>query len=285
MLGLLVYATLPIVFYPVLKWAVQTTHASEQLMHSGMILLFVVIFLIFEERRNIRLSCQHDGLSLGLLGAAFGLVIAQFFLPWIPLSLVAIALAVASIGHFLFGRSAESFSRALAITVLVFLLMALLLPVLDWPLRYYAGMLSEMILKGLGLVTSLHMITDVRPELVLVAEGRPFWVATECNGFGVLSASILLTTLLAIYKRLKLLDLVLALTGAVIVALIMNLVRIATIVILAPSVENYMLMHETVGVVCYYTALGFACWVVWSWPSHKRQEPHTESHNTEQSNA
>ncbi|MCD8483709.1 MAG: exosortase/archaeosortase family protein [Verrucomicrobia bacterium] len=93
--------------------------------------------------------------------------------------------------------------------------------------------------------------------LLLIVNDKPFHVAPECNGFGVMTSSILLTLLLIIHRQIGLLDKGLLLVGALTLAFAANILRIIIIVLLAPLVgtENYMLMHEIVGSITYYGCL------------------------------
>lgn len=264
--GLLVYAAVPFVFYPVLHWAAWTTRQSDQLLHSAAIFLLVGLFLVFEERPRLQLSAQHDRCSLGLIAASFSLVAFQLLVPWPPLLLAALSLAVASIIRFLLGNSAPALNRALGAGFFAFLLLAMALPYFDWPLRSLAGEWAASLIGWLGHGTALYLISAQQPALVLEVDGHPFIVAAECNGFGLLSASLLLVILLAVYRRLLLPDVLLSLLTAVFVSFVSNLTRIIIIVELAPHVENYYLMHETVGILCFYAALALLSWLIWSWP-------------------
>ena len=50
------------------------------------------------------------------------------------------------------------------------------------------------------------MQSDSGPMLILLNNGRPFHVAAECNGFGMISSCLLMTLIIVLYRRLSLFD-------------------------------------------------------------------------------
>jgi exosortase/archaeosortase family protein len=93
--------------------------------------------------------------------------------------------------------------------------------------------------------------------LLLFSEGRPFHVAAECNGFGMVTSALLMATLLILYRRIPLFDRAGWLVIALFLGLLFNALRIVIIVLLAPLLpdERYMLMHEIVGLLTTYGGL------------------------------
>ena len=95
-------------------------------------------------------------------------------------------------------------------------------------------------------------------QVILVAEkgAGVFNVATECNGFGILMSSVVLTLILAIRRRPSWYTL-LALTGlAAVIGLIFNIIRIAAIAaVTLQSNIRYSVIHEGLGSVIYLLAL------------------------------
>lgn len=276
-----------LIFYPLVRWLFRMTETSEQLLHALIVLAAAGFFLLMEKRRNLRLVLEHDQRSVLLLLGSFVLVAISMLLPVKPtpgtvfsqaaLLLVGFGLTLASLVRFTLGPQASRASRGFLVAFTVFMLLALALPVLDWPLRTLAGRWSMNLLGWLGHGAQLKLVNLsmdgalARPELVLSVAGRPFVVAAECNGFGLLSASLLLTTLLAVYRKLRAFDFFLVIILAVVTSFIANSLRILVIVLLAPRVDNYLLMHEVVGLIFFYGALGFLWWFVYGFGVRPKQ--------------
>ncbi len=270
-----------LVFYPLVRWLFQTTEESEQLLHALLVLTAAGVYLLFERRRNLQLVLTHDQRSVSLLIASFVIVGISMISPMkgalagifiqAALLLLAFGLALAALVRYTLGPQVARSSQGFLIAFTVFMLMALALPVLDWPLRTLAGRWSMNLFSWLGYGAHLQLVNlspqglPATPELVLMVAGRPFIVAAECNGFGLLSSSVLLTVLLAVFRKLRAFDFFLVVVLAVVTAFIANTLRILVIILLAPHVENYLLMHEIVGLVFFYSALGFLWWYVYGW--------------------
>ncbi|WP_309387336.1 exosortase/archaeosortase family protein [Cerasicoccus frondis] len=262
-----------VIFYPLIRWLFHTTENSDQLLHALIVLAAAGMFLLMEKRRRLSLVLVHDRHSVTLLAISFSIV-AVCLLPlrWdTPIGLflqaacllVAFSLTLAALVRYTLGPIIAKASRGFLVAFTFFMFLALALPVLDWPMRALAGRGSMNLLQKLGVGAELQFANIPSPQLVLSVAGRPFIVAAECNGFGLLSASILLTILLAVYRKLKAVDFLLVLILATVTAFIGNTLRILIIVLLAPHVENYLLMHEIVGLIFFYGALGFLWWFVY----------------------
>ncbi|MGE9295413.1 MAG: exosortase/archaeosortase family protein [Puniceicoccales bacterium] len=269
------YLGAALVFYPLAQWLFRTTEANDQLFHALIVLAAAGVFLLFEKRRRLHLVLAHDRQSVALLALSFLLATASMFLPaqddtagafaHNALLLTGFGLALASLVRFTLGPVAAKAARGFIVAFTVFMLLALALPLVDWPMRALAGRGSLEFLRFIGQGAQLELVQTPQPALILAVEGRPFHVAAECNGFGLLTSSILLTVLLAIYRRLKALDFCLVLGLALFTAFIGNTLRILVIVLLAPHIDNYMLMHEIVGLIFFYGALAFLWWFVWGY--------------------
>jgi len=105
------------------------------------------------------------------------------------------------------------------------------------------------------------------PELLLRVGNSNFIVATECNGFGLLTSALLVATILAFQLRLPWLSKVGLVALAVPIAIICNFLRIVGITLIAPRVPlPYGFVHEVVGLVFYLAGLA----MIWF---ASRQEP------------
>jgi len=270
-----------LIFYPLARWVLQRTEASEQLFHALIVLGAAGGFLLLEKRRRMQLVLTHDRESVALLAWSFSLAALSMLIPGQSgdpgtaygktiILLAGFGFAIASLVRFTFGPLAARAARGFIVAFFIFMVLALLLPLLDWPLRGLAGKWSLYLLQMIGQGAMLELVYAPQPVLVLAVEGHPFIVAAECNGFGLLSSSLLLTVLLAIYRRLVPIDLLLVMILALLTAFVANTLRILVIVLLAPSVTNYMLMHEVVGLVFFYGALAFLWWFVWGFGPQNR---------------
>ncbi len=263
------YVAATVVFAPVLLWLFRQTRHHEQLSQALVILLGLGAFLAWENREKLRLRLTHDRTSLCFLLGAFVLASLQFLTPELPLILIAFLLAVAGLLRFTFGARAAVATGPLLLALGFFTLLVIFLPAFDWPLRILAGKWSAYLLGLLGGDTGLYYVAGPVPHLTLESAGKPFIVAAECNGFGLLSSSLLITLGLGYYRRLAWLDFALLLAGSVFLALGANILRIICIVLLAPKVSNYHVMHEAVGIAIYYASLGLICWLVWTCPRRR----------------
>ncbi len=200
--------------------------------------------------------------------------------------LVSFCVSFAAVVSFLFGRQGvRCFLPALG-AIVVFGIMAVMFPGLDWPLRTLAGRYAAGFLDWLGFPVKLAVNTQGAPELLMLVPQRVFVVATECNGFGLLVSSIMLVTILVFQWRVPLLNAVGLYLLAVPIAVLSNMLRIVSIVILAPRLPvNYDLLHETLGLIFYYAAL-IAIWMLAEMrrqpePSTSRPEPHLQPEKVE----
>lgn len=270
----LLYGLTALIFLPVTQWLLTQTWEQQQLRHAFIILGFAGAILVYHHRLKLRPVWQFDNLHLYLLMGAFGLFgLSGLFLKAEPEALKLLGmlammtsylLALASALLFAFGRRVGRFLRAMLGAFALFMLMVLLMPWMDWPLRALAGQGSQEVLGWIGRSAELGLSQATgEPVLYLVTNGIPFQVAAECNGFGVMTAALLLTMLLVIYKRVRLFDKGLLLVAAVVLSFIFNTLRIVVIVQLAPHMmDHYFLMHEIVGSIAYYGCLGAIWWLI-----------------------
>ena len=102
---------------------------------------------------------------------------------------------------------------------------------------------------------------------MLLTEKGSFVVATECNGFGLITSSLLLGMIRLLYQRATWLWFSLLLPLCVGVGFAFNFMRITAIVLLAPTFPlHYKGLHETAGIIALYSGLG----LVWLLTGAKR---------------
>ncbi len=279
-LQVLLYGCLAVVFWPITQWIAASTEAQSRLLHAMIVLLLAVIVLIrlgdvrierplsFHSAAGRSMVLTYALLVIGLLGSRW--VHPVFSL----LGLTAFCAGVASLVLFVFGPKVRRLTYTAAGTFGLFLLLSTFMHALDWPLRRIAGEWSAELLAALGQSTRLGLWTEagVAPKLILLVNEHPFHVAAECNGFGVILTSLLLAVLLSLYRSVGIVGLAFNATVAIALGLTFNLIRIVIIVLLAPLLmDHYMLMHEIVGGITYWSCLVLV-WVVLRGPTQWYRE-------------
>ena len=241
---------------------------ADQIINTAILLGLLCIYLIFDFRP---LFAPPDQKSTGTYAwAAVGLVcaISGTFLPQpiakVFLLFLSVCCFTRAAGGVLLEASSRRLLNSLFIAFTLFGALLVSLPLLDMPLRIITGRWSAQIFTWLQHDTELGFITkEGVPMLLLVVNGRPFHVAAECNGFGLLGTCLVFTCAFIFYRKVPFLDSFLLLIAAVFVAVVGNLVRIFIIVSLAPKVgDHYLLMHEIVGTITFYAFLGLQWWLV-----------------------
>ena len=252
-----------IAFYPLLDWLVDATSQNTQLLHSFLILSFAGVLLIFEKRESINFSRSLDRPTISGIALSTAFVVSSKLSGIGVLYIPALVIAVYTWCHYLFGHYHRRLYTALIAAFAIFLVFILIFPGLDWPLRMLAGKWANGLFNWLGWESQLLLahLENGETKLILTSNARPFEVAPECNGGGILSASALLAVLLAVYKKTSVWRGVILLLVSITLALIFNLLRILIIVFLAPHVgEHYFLMHEIIGI----STLWIGLFVVWT---------------------
>lgn len=262
---LLIYAATFLTFLPILHWLTGRTLAEEQLRHAFIVLGMAGVFLVVDQRISLRLNWDFGPPAIGLLAAAYAGAVLTWITGWAFVAFPSLILALASFLLYLLGRCMARVVGAFLGAFGAYTALAIFLPALDWPLRGIAAQGSGWFLGLLGKEIDLRLLSNEEgPQLLLFANDHPFLVAPECNGFGVLTASLLLSMLLVLYRPLPFFDKLLLVFTAGICGILFNFIRIIIIVVLAPIVglDNYHLMHEIVGTITYYTCLVFIWWLI-----------------------
>lgn len=247
-----------ILFYGVIvHWLFRQTMLHEQLSNALSMLFLAGLALITEKKRTIDFSLRFTQKSNVFLFIAFMLAVLSR-MPFCSFAILpSCGFAISAWLLIIFG---ERLSKVCNILVLVFVLystIVLALPYLDWPLRSWAGGHAAWLLEGLGHTTELQISgTQHNPNLLLVVDQRPFHVAAECNGYGIISSSALIALLLLFFERISLSAKLLYWFSATCMGYIFNVIRIVAIVQLAPYCSgHYHFMHESVGYVSLIACL------------------------------
>ena len=256
---LVICVLIGLVYVPLLHWLGRITWHTQQLVNGAALVLFALAICVRDAMGKLRVSAQISNEGLGLIALAFGCLwlAARWKVLLLPLVLVSACLAFAGIVSFLFGKAgARQFLPALS-AFFVFGVLAGLVPTLDWPLRAMAARYAGGLLLALGAPVKLLLIYGQPAQLVLSIQGREFVVATECNGFGLLTSSLIVATTLAFQYRMGWQEKLSLLAISVPIAIVCNFVRIVSICLVAPRTTlPYGFVHETLGLVLYFLGLG-----------------------------
>lgn len=238
--------------------------ANDQVLHNLILLLAISAFFFYRFHPGGRLVPSPDlPVWLYLTGSVllFGLSLWQ---GWLWLQLISLGVFLWSVALAFPGYRETRLTVVILPPFIVAALLLVALPWLDWPLRVFAGRGAVWIFDFLGKDPDLGLLRGAgEVMLILVVKEHPFHVAAECNGFGLLGSSLLLSLSLFFYRRVGVLDAFLITISAIFVAYLGNLARIAVIVLLAPPLmDHYDLMHEIVGTIAFYGVLLLIAWLV-----------------------
>jgi exosortase len=250
---------LALLYAPLLVWLTRASVETSQLSAGAVLVLFAVVICLRDTLETLQLDpkINNQGLVLLALGFACLWLAGRLRFPALPLVVLSFCLSFAAIISFLFGKlGVRQFLPALG-AFLVFGLLVGLFPTLDWPLRGLAAKHAGSLLAWFGVPVQLGLAQGRPPELLLNVNGRTFIVATECNGFGLLTSSLLLATILAFQFRLSWERKIGLFAIAIPVAIVCNFLRIVSICLVAPRTQlPYGFIHEAIGLVFYLLGLG-----------------------------
>ncbi len=256
-----------LIYWPITKWVFAQTIGHEQFLQALLVIGFAAYFLIHQRSGALSWNLKLDSLTMTLTGISFLALILASLLKWHILLPVGFCAALAGGCVYFFGKKGLRQSYPLLIVFLFYIFLMVLYPVFDFPLRAFAAEYSEYILSHLNLATNIYVINEADPRLMLNVSGRTFEVAPECNGFGLMSASFLLSILIAMKSSEPILIRSLGIIVAVFLASLGNLLRIVAIILLAPHFPNhYHSMHEVVGIVTFFAVLWAVGWLLWRGP-------------------
>lgn len=255
-----------LILLPAIRWLVRETATHDQLLHGFLVFLLTLSLILLHHRKDLPLQFRMGKSSLNALLLTYAALVLAVLAHLNFLILPALACACAALLYFLLGDTHHRLILSSVACLLFFMGFVLFLPVLDWPLRTVAGKLAASGLSLLGQDIRLGLVSGMaEPMLILLSEGRPFHVAPECNGFGMVLSSLLMTCMLVFHAARSVTLWLLAIPIALLFGLFFNGLRIIIIVLLAPHVatDQYMLMHELVGIATTYggLALLYLGWV------------------------
>ena len=284
-LNCLLYGCLGVAFLPITLWVANTANEQSRILHALIVLAMAVFALVLYTRIDVTEPLTLNQSARKTLAAAYGILMLSALSPYIIppssplLSLIGSLLVIpayccglASLVLFVFGPDLRRIAYTATGTFCAFMLLSILMEPLDWPLRTLAGKWSGAALEMIGKTVELGVYNPAAtepPQLILLVNEHPFHVASECNGFGVILTSLLLSVLLTIYRRTNIVDTCLSILAGITLGFIFNTLRILIIVLLAPSMmEHYHLMHEIVGTITYWACL-ILTWVLLKGPTRR----------------
>ena len=260
--AIVAWAVAGLLFWRALWWVTETAISLQQIGLGAMILLFGLVFLLRENPESHPLTFRFDrGAANFYAGACVAAIFASLFhLPL--LLLIALGILAGAVLLFVFGDVVLRFALGTSIAFAGFAFFVKAFPFADWPLRLLAGKTALWFLDILGRPVQLGLEGNP-PRLILINGGRPFEVAAECNGFGIISGCALLAVLLVFSRRVRLLDKIVTLALAPLLGFFANALRILLIVLLAPAAgRNYYIMHEAVGMAVLFVTMVAIWWLV-----------------------
>ena len=248
-----------LLYVPLLYWLGSVTLHTQQLFNGALLVLIALAICVRDAVSELRPAPQISNQGIGLVALAMGcLWLGARWRPWLlPLFVLSACLSFAGVVSFLFGRiGARQFLPALA-AFFMFGILAGMVPTLDWPLRAMAARYAGTLLAAMGSSVKIGLEQGQPPQLILDVKGQAFVVATECNGFGLLTSALIVATILAFQNRLPWVEKLSLLAVSVPIAIGFNFLRIVSICLVAPRTTlPYGFVHETLGLVFYFMGLG-----------------------------
>jgi exosortase/archaeosortase family protein len=251
-------------FWPLALWMGRSTMAQEQLNTGGIMVLISIWVCLRGAWPRLRVRPQLNNLGLALLPVCFVCLWVARRVPALTLPLVVFGFcaALAAMISFFFGESGVRIFLPALSGVFVLGLLVGLSPVLDWPLRNTAAEYAGNLLAHMGLAVQVREVGGMPSELLLTVGDKAYIVATECNGFGLLSSSLVLSAILSFSLQLPWFRKIGLLFFAAPTAIMFNMFRIISICLAVPRVNlPYAVLHEGLGLAFYAGGLGLVWWM------------------------
>lgn len=243
---------------PAFYWLGRAVVDSQQLRDAFIILVVAGIVMAMEYRITPHRP-RFGGSALAALGIAYAAFFsAGFFGVFanVLLTLFGASAFLVSIGLACFDH--KRYVYAVGGAFYIFTLLSFAIKIFDLPLRILAGKLSAFALSKFNDSVQLFMLKGQEPQIAMNVDGASYLVATECNGFGIISSCLVLSAVLAFFRSdasiIKKAVLI-TLSGAL--GYFLNSMRIVSIVAVAPIAgkENYFFWHEAFGYAFFAAAL------------------------------
>ena len=262
--GLILFGLTAAIFLPVFHWLAEQTISRDQIQYSVIILAAALAVTLWRERKTIRFRFKLSRTCLGWVAAAYLLgALAILLRQPFPL-LIGFLVAFVAAAVFLVGDEHFKLSLYLALGCAAFLIIVLLFPLLDLPLRKLAGVQAAYFLHLLGYETQIGLVAESGyPTILLLVDGEAYRVATECNGFGLITSCGLLAFLVVLTGKESFVWKSILVLSAGLVGYLLNIVRIIAICTVAPNFpDHYVLTHEIIGTGALWLGVGITWWLV-----------------------
>ena len=251
-----------LVYAPLLRAIGLAAVTVSQLSTGGLLVIFAFALCLHDALHDLEVEFRVGNYGLYLLGGGIAAMFGAARWPGaaLPLMLASFSCCFLAAVSFVFGRVGVRRFRPAVAGLVALGLMAGLFPTLDWPLRALAAKYAALLLHHFGLPVRLALTAQRAPALVIEMQGRVFEVAAECNGFGLLTSSLVAAAMLAFVYRLRWFRKIALGVFAALLALGANFLRIVAICLLATHTAlPYAAIHESVGILFYTSALA-ALW-------------------------
>jgi len=253
-----------LIFWPITRWVFSEALGKEQFLQALMVIGLAGVFVIRQRSGALDWRFHLDSLSGGILSTS---IVLAFFATWVKQPLIipfAFVVAITGLVAYAFGKKGLRQAFPLLLVFLCYLYLMLAYPLVDFPLRAYAAKYSAQILQWLQLAPEIAYRNNPSPTLLLLVKGGVYEVAPECNGFGLMSACLLLGILIALKSTDYIWMRLLGIVAALFLGAVGNLLRIVVIIILAPYVQgHYHIMHEIIGTIAFFLTLLSVGWLLW----------------------
>jgi len=257
-------AVVGLLYLPLLRWLGRATLHTEQLTNGALLVCIAIAICTREALAQLKPSPGISDWGLSLLGlAGLCLWLAPHWPSWLlPLVLLSFCLSFSGVVAMVFGKIGVRLFMPAVGAFFVFGVLVGLVPRLDWPLRAIAARYAGCLLATLGVAVKVVLMPARPPELVLEVGRQAFVVATECNGFGMLTSALLVATILMFQRQMPWLDRLALLALAIPIAIGCNFLRIVSICLTAPRTAlPYGFVHEALGAAFYFLGLGLIWWL------------------------
>lgn len=255
---------------PICVFLFEALKHSPQLRDAFIILTVILIALALKYNlRPRRPSVSRR--SISLLIASYAAFIFAFFIikqnfdfftafipPWSVYLIFMFAVFaagsffIAAVGTLFF--DSRRYVYAIAGGFFSLSILSLIFQFADLPLRILAGKCAGIILSLFGENVKLIAYSGEIPQIALQINSQSFLVATECNGFGIISSCLITAVIIAIFKRGKsLARRVAILPASLLIGFAANTLRIVSIIGVSLFIgqEHYYFYHELIGYIFF----------------------------------